>query len=247
MFYVVTSNVYTSHKSYLHKLDLRGWTPTMRVAPAMVLEFPKTAGGLNGACLIAPHVILIADSVAGLIWLVDVAEAHARPTAREWLKHDTMNFDLKGSMPDQPGVNGVQYAARTKYLYYTSTAQQLFMRVRVNPETLDPAGEPEFVSGGMMGDDFCIDENAGVAYVATHRQNTIDRISLEPSLNTGARHSVAGDPFDPDLIGPTNGVWGRAPGDYGRLAYFLTDGGTKAPPPDGICDPQSYCALSSNT
>jgi hypothetical protein len=28
----------------------------------------------------------------------------------------------------------------------------------VDPTTHDAAGEPEFVAGGMMGDDFCIDE-----------------------------------------------------------------------------------------
>jgi hypothetical protein len=82
----------------------------------------------------------------------------------------------------------------------------------------------------MMGDDFCIDENAGVAYVATHRQNTIDRVSLEPGANSYARHSVAGKPFTEQLIGPTKGVWGRGRGDYGRVAYFQGDGGTLAPP-----------------
>ena len=51
----------------------------------------------------------------------------------------------------------------------------------------------------MMGDDFCIDENAGVAYIATHRQNTIDRVSLEPSENSYLRHSVAGKPFTEQL------------------------------------------------
>jgi hypothetical protein len=35
------------------------------------------------------------------------------------------------------------------------------MRVRIDPNTHDPAGEPEFVAGGRMADDFCIDENAG--------------------------------------------------------------------------------------
>jgi hypothetical protein len=89
----------------------------------------------------------------------------------------------------------------------------------------------------MMGDDFCIDENGGVAYVTTHRENTIDRVSLEPSLNGDGRHSVAGDPFTEELIGPSAGAWGRGPGDYGRTAYFLTDGGTKAPIADGIVRP----------
>jgi hypothetical protein len=95
-----------------------------------------------------------------------------------------MARDPDGPMPDQPGINGVQYAASTHYLYYTTTAQELFMQVRVGQETNDPAGEPEFAAGGMMGDDFCIDDNAGVAYIATHRQNTIDRVSLNPSENT---------------------------------------------------------------
>jgi hypothetical protein len=148
-----------------------------------------------------------------------------------------MAYNRDGPMPDQPGVNGLGYAQKTSYLYYTSTAQKLFMRVRINPDTHDPAGEPEFVAGGMMGDDFCIDENAGVAYVATHRQNTIDRVSLELSENNDVRHSVAGEPFTEELIGPTSGRWGRGSGEYGRVAYFQTDGGTKAPIADGIVRP----------
>ncbi len=139
--------------------------------------------------------------------------------------------------PDQPGVNGVKFASKTNYLYYTSTAQELFMRVRVDPTTHDPAGEPEFVAGGMMGDDFCIEENGGVAYATTHRENTIDRVSLEPIGNSNGRQSVAGDPFTEELIGPSAGDWGRELGERGRVAYFLTDGGTKAPIADGIVRP----------
>ena len=102
-----------------------------------------------------------------------------------------------------------------------------------------PADEPEFVAAGMMGDDFCLDENAGVAYIATHRQNTIDRVSLQPGQNSYVRHSVVGKPFSLQLIGPTKGVWGRGPDEYGRVAYFQADGGTKSPPPaaGGIARP----------
>jgi hypothetical protein len=32
------------------------------------------------------------------------------------------------------------------------------MRVRVNPETYDPASGPELVASGRLADDFCIDE-----------------------------------------------------------------------------------------
>jgi hypothetical protein len=68
--------------------------------------------------------------------------------------------------------------------------------------------------------------------VTTHRQNTIDRVSLQPDL--GARQIVAGEPFDEQLVGPSSAAWGRRRGDYGRIAYVTSDGGLVAPPPDGI-------------
>jgi hypothetical protein len=111
------------------------------------------------------------------------------------------------------------------------------MRVRIDPTTHKPAGTPEFVAGGMMGDDFCIDERAGVAYVTTHPENTIDRVSLQPGQTGDVRLSVAGQPFTEQLINPTAGDWGRGRGEYGRVAYFLTTGGINAPAADGIVRP----------
>ena len=70
----------------------------------------------------------------------------------------------------------------------------------------------------------------------THRENTIDRMSLEPDRNE-ERETVAGKPFDEDLVGPSSGAWGRAPGEAGRVAFFTTDGGTTALPPDGLLRP----------
>jgi hypothetical protein len=87
-----------------------------------------------------------------------------------------------------------------------------------------------------MMDDFCLDDESGVAYVTTHRENTIDRMSLEPGRNE-VRESVAGDPFDEELVGPSSGAWGRGPGEAGRLAFFTTDGGTTSLPSDGVLRP----------
>jgi len=238
IFYISTCNLYTSHEAYLHRMDLRDWAPGKPVNPEVVLKFPDIARGLNGSCLIAPKIMLVADCFAGLIWRVDLPSDGGKATARVWLKYDSMDYDPNGPLPTQPGVNGLKYVSKTNYLYYTSTAKELFMRVLIDPDTHDPAGEPEFVAGGRMADDFCIDENAGVAYMTTHRQNTIDRVPLEPSENTDfGRHSVAGDAFTEQLIGPSSGAWGRGPGEDGRVAYFLSDGGTKSPPPDGVVRP----------
>ena len=237
VFVISTSNLYTTHDSYLHRLDLRDWTPGQPVEPRLILEFPGPVRGLNGTCLIAPRTLLLADCFASLIWRVDLPEGEGEPSVHIWLKHESMADDPGGPMPDCPGVNGVRFAAKTNHLYYTSTMQRLFMRVPVDPATREPAGSPEFVAGGRMADDFCIDEDAGVAYLATHRQNTIDRVSLDPGQNGAIRQTVVGDPPTEQLIGPTAGVWGRRPGEEGRVAYFMTDGGTKSPPPDRVVRP----------
>jgi hypothetical protein len=233
VFLLLTGNVYTTHESFLHRLDLRHWKPGSPISPKLVCQFPERARGVNGFCLIAPRVALVADCFAGLIWRIDIPEDGAAPSIRVWLEHESMGYFPGKMKPEQPGVNGVRYAAKTHYLYYSATAKKLFMRVLVDPKTLDPAGDPELIVAGRMGDDFLIDEDAEVVYLTTHRQNTIDVVSMDPGLNSGFTQSVAGDPFTPELIGPSAGAWRRGPGDLGRVAYFTTDGGTASPPPDG--------------
>jgi hypothetical protein len=140
------------------------------VAPVLVHTFDYRVRALNGSCLLGSGVLAVADCFAGLIWRVDLGPGAHSATARVWAAHDTMGDDPDGEIPwpPQPGVNGVRYAEKTGYLYYTSTAQKVFMRVPVDPATLDAAGTPEFVAAITDGDDFCLDEVSGHAYVARH-------------------------------------------------------------------------------
>jgi sugar lactone lactonase YvrE len=82
--------------------------------------------------------------------------------------------------PPQPGINGIRYSAKRQHVYYTNTAQKLFMRVRIDSDTFEPIGAPEPARGGGIYDDFCIDDEKGVAYVTVHRENRIDRAPIEP-------------------------------------------------------------------
>jgi len=236
VFVLLTGNVYTTHEAFLHRLDLRKWKTGTPITPEVVARFPERARGVNGACMLGPGVLLVADCFAGLIWRVDYP-SDGSPSFRVWLEHETMGYFPGKMKPEQPGVNGVQFAAKTNYLYYTATAKKLFMRVKVDPQTFDPMGSPELVVAGRMGDDFVIDEDAEVVYLTTHRQNTIDVVSMDPGLNSGFTQSVAGNPYIEELIGPSAGAWRRGPHDLGRVAYFLTDGGTASPPPDGRARP----------
>ncbi|WP_067682995.1 hypothetical protein [Nocardia miyunensis] len=234
VFVLSLTEAYTTHESHLVRLDLNGWTPGDSVTPEVILTFGDRVRGLNGSCLLGPGVLAVADCFAGLIWRVDLTDGAHTATARIWLEHDTMADDPDSEVPwpPQPGVNGVRYGAKTGYLYYTSTAQKVFMRVPVDPGTLDPSGTAEFVAAIDNADDFCLDENAGFAYVTRHRANTLDRVPLAPRHGSEVRH-LLGDPFDPTLAGPSSACWGREPGDAGTVVYITTDGGTTAPP-DGI-------------
>jgi hypothetical protein len=100
---------------------------------------------LNGSCLIGPRTILIADCFASLIWRVDLSEDGLSASASIWLKHYSMLYHPGAMKPEQPGVNGVRFAQRTSYVYYTATVLKLFMRVRVDRETLAPVGVPEYL------------------------------------------------------------------------------------------------------
>jgi hypothetical protein len=234
IFLVSVTAGYTTHESHLVRIDLNGWAPGEPVFPEVVFTFDDRVRALNGSCLLGPQVLAVADCFAGLIWRVDLDEGARRATARVWLAHDTMADDPDGEVapPPQPGVNGVRYGAQTGYLYYTSTAQKVFMRVPVDPATLDPAGGAEFVAAIDNADDFCVDEEAGFAYVTRHRANTLDRVPLAPRHGSEVRH-LAGDPFDELLTGPSSAAWGRGPHEAGRVMYVTTDGGTTAPP-DGV-------------
>lgn len=233
VFLMLAGNIYTTHESFIYRIDLRNWSHGAPVRPELFCSFPSEARGLNGCCLLKPGVLLVADCFASLIWRVDYSVDGKAPTISVWVKHDSMGYYPGKMKPEQPGVNGVRYAAKTSYLYYTATAKKLFMRIAVDPNSLQPAGEPELVVAGRMGDDFCIDEESNVIYLTTHRQNTIDIVSMDPGLNSGFTQSVAGDPFTEALVGPSGGAWSRKPGEQGRTAFFITDGGTASPPPTG--------------
>lgn len=111
------------------------------------------------------------------------------------------------------------------------------MRVSVDPATHEPIGAPEHVVDVHHVDDFCLDENAGVAYLTRHPDHIVERVPLEPATSGPERVIVAGDPFTEKLIGPTSIDWGRGPEGYGYVAYIATDGGTVELPRDGVLRP----------
>jgi hypothetical protein len=233
VFVVMTTNAYTTHENYLHRLDLRGWTSGAPVKPELILTLPKEVLALNGCCALSPRTALAADTLGGAIWRIDFDANGVAPQARLWLHHESMAH-VKDTLPPptQPGINGLRYSAARGHAYYTTTGQRLFMRVKVDPATFFPTGEPEQIAAGGMYDDFCIDEERGLAYLTVHRENRIDQVPLEPE--SGAVRALAGQPLNDFLLGPSSAAWSRRPSEAGRVVYVTTDGGQTAPPPGGV-------------
>src|SRR5271154_3768767 len=169
VFYLSVCDGYVTHASSLYRIDLCGWKPNQEIHPELVLTFPSPVRALNGSCLLGPRTILIADCFASMIWRVDLSEDGRSASSSIWLKHYSMLYHPGELKPEQPGVNGLRFSKKTSYVYYTSTVLKLFMRVRVDRQTLAPLGIPEYLGGDKMMDDFCLDEETGVAYVTTHR------------------------------------------------------------------------------
>ena len=234
----------TYGKPTLQRFDLRNWQPGSPVSVSKVFDFEEKAGP-NGICLIAPGVLLISDCVEGLIWRVELSDDGMSATAKVWLKDKSMaagggkppvKFSDSMSVPF-PGINGLRYGPKTNRVYWSTSSLEVFMSVAVNPTTHDATGDVFHIADVKSVDDFCLDEDAGVGYLARHPDHIIERVPLKPGASKLSREVMAGQPFTDQLIGPTSVSWGRQPGDYGRVAYTTTDGGTVKLAPDGQLRP----------
>ena len=82
VFLMLACNFCTTHESAVYKIDLRRWRPGAPIEPELFCTFPTEARGVNGCCLLAPGVLLVADSFASLIWRVDFNLDGGEPSVR---------------------------------------------------------------------------------------------------------------------------------------------------------------------
>lgn len=109
----------------------------------------------NGALLLAPGQLLLADSGLGRIWQVDLETG----AATTWLEHPLL-APVAGQ--PYPGVNGMKRLGDT--LLLSNSAQRSLLRVRLG----GALGAPERVAEMTTGiDDFAVARD-GTIYAATH-------------------------------------------------------------------------------
>ena len=172
-------------------------------------EFPD-ALFLNGSSPFLPGFALAVDSLLGRIFQVNL-ESGAVTT---WFSHELLTKIT--AYPLMPGGNGLRIFKG--HVYVSNTDRAILTRIPIQPD--GSAGQIETVAEHLRADDFVFDA-AGFAYLTTHIENTLVRLS--PG---GERIAIAG--AEQGMPGCTAVRFGRNP-ETEHTLFVTTTGGLIGP------------------
>ncbi|KAL9024318.1 MAG: hypothetical protein Q9196_006605, partial [Gyalolechia fulgens] len=221
VFYVAAGNfslrTFTSTpRSYsLFEVDFNTFSRTKHT-PAKVRKIADLpdAGSLNGAVTLNSNNgdILLADSVGGELWKVNVRTA----AVTNVIPDEPLLKPIPGSALEL-GINGVRI--RDGVLYFTNTNLEILNRVALNPDGT-AAGPATSIASGLAVDDFALDAK-GQAYLFLNTKNQVAKVAVPG----GAATVLAGSEADLSTIaGPAGGAFGRTLLDKTSL-YVGSNGG----------------------
>jgi hypothetical protein len=173
----------------------------------------------NGITRLQTGVLLVADSVKGLIWRVDLAQRKVSP----WLADALLGGFDPEIKPAIPAVNGLK--RHGAFLYASNMMQNHLVRIAIRPD--GSAGAAEVYARDVFADDFAIDKT-GRIFATTHVHNSV--VSIDPTTRRATL-----------LAGRAQGLQGAtavaidttAPSGTLRLVA-VTNGGVYVPPAWGV-------------
>jgi hypothetical protein len=179
----------------------------------------KEAALPNGITSLKPGVLLVADSVKGLIWRVDIASR----AVSVWLTDALLGGFKPEIKPAIPAVNGLKQHGG--YLYASNMSLNHFVRIKINAD--GSAGAAQVYVKDVFADDFAIDAK-GRIFATTHAYNSVVRI------DPNRRVTVLG--------GREQGLQGATALSIAKTAagkqelVVVTNGGVYVPPAWGVED-----------
>jgi sugar lactone lactonase YvrE len=209
----LATTVATAGSFVIWTVDLRKQTPKIKVLKAI-----PEGQSLSGMTLYRSGrnstVLLIADTAKGAIWSLN-------PQSGAY--HVAIADPTMLPVPNLPpiGINGIKILGST--LFYTSSTQQVYCRVPIKPDG-SAAGPVQVIAGGFFQDGFTI-KGDGTAFIATHPQNTILKVSLD-----GQTSVFAGDLNSTAVAGSTDVQFGT---HRGREVLYVTTNGAQSAPVNG--------------
>jgi hypothetical protein len=179
--------------------------------PAIVSKLVDISEGvlLNGmAVLNEKKGLVVGDAGAGVVFTLDVGTGSYSKTMGNPTMKPTSLFPI--------GINGIKI--RGRYLYYATTAQELFSRNLISSDDGAAAGLVEGIAKNVFGDDFSLNES-GNAYIGENVKDVVAKITPE-----GVVTVVAGSLNLTLVAGATFTEFGRTCVDRSML-YVTTLGG----------------------
>lgn len=172
--------------------------------------------------------------------ITEVLIADAAQSAVYRLNTDTAEYSI--ALQDDihlAGANNIQL--HNGYLYYTSTPNKFFGRVRVNWHDASVRGNFQtiFNNSGLIPDGFALSRNGKAAYMATLQQNSVVKIDLDDD-----RHDVVtiyGGENSTSIPGPTTVL--RQRNGQRDILYVPTNGGLAAPVNGTYTEPAKVVAI----
>ena len=195
------------------------WSVNMNTAEPtvkLITTIPE-AKGLNGAAALNGFTgtVLIADSILGAIWKVDV-NTGAYSMA---IQNSDLNPDPSVAEGQSLGINGLRMADDS--VYFTNSYQGTYGRIPINSDG-SASGDAEILartlSSSDLYDDFDLN-SAGTAYISIH-PNAINEVTT-----AGVSTNMTGD--GSSFLQPTSARFGRGSevntlyvGNYGNGEVF---------------------------
>ncbi|MCJ1446182.1 MAG: hypothetical protein MMC23_006687 [Stictis urceolatum] len=162
---------------------------------------------LNGVTALGTSAVLVADSIAGAIWKVDVnTGAVTKAITDPILAPDTTQANVLG-------VNGVSVKGST--VYVTNTNKGTYGKIPINSAG-SATGAGSIISSGLTGADDLLVQSDNSAQIAGNNQ-------LRSTLPTSGGTVLSSDAL---LAGSTAVKFGRRSADS-KSVYVSTNGGTE--------------------
>ena len=168
---------------------------------------------LNGATTLPQHrnLILIADSIAGVVWRVNLTDSQVLKVIDNPLMKPSVTLPL--------GINGLK--VRGQSLRFTNSNTGNFVRIPIDPSKGTATGEASIIATNVTGDDFQLDAR-GNAYVVSDFFNELTFVDVKENTETvltgGANSTI--------ISRPTACAFRRTRRDRERGSlYIITSGG----------------------
>ncbi|KAH8692017.1 hypothetical protein BGW36DRAFT_437822 [Talaromyces proteolyticus] len=204
---------FVPNTTVIWEVDIRGYRKGGQASLRKVVEIPA-ANLPNGMTLLNKQdgTILIADSVLGVVWRVNVYTG-----AYEIVLDDSLLKPVPGST-FLFGVNGVHVV--DDILYFSNTNQAILAKVPISRNGLPTGPIVTITKSVPAADDFTVDRSGNI-WLAENVENTFVRVSTDGQVQT-----IVGGVNSTALIGPVATAFGRGRDDRDIL-YISTDGLTE--------------------